>query len=166
MNEDWLRCRASDHSSGLTHHLFEKHRDDATAGDGRAGRRRHRGRSHWRLCSRKRRHRRWGGQRRWAGQRSGRRRTGGGARHSSRTGRWALLSLQFRQHDEFVDVAELTIEHVGGAGHHAGDRRHAGLLVLLAFTGEAEDLAEFAEAEAGEHAGGEGGIGVAGTGGR
>ena len=32
--------------------------------------------------------------------------------------------------------------------------------------GQAEDLAEFAEAEAREHAGGEGGIGVAGTGGR
>ena len=90
----------------------------------------------------------------------------GRRRHSSGTGRRTLLSLQFRQHDEFVDIAELTIEHVGGAGHHAGDRRHPGLLRLLAFARQAEDLAEFAKAETGEHAGGESGIGVAGAGGR
>ena len=56
------------------------------------------------------------------------------------TGRWALLSLQFRQHDEFVDVAELTIEHVGGAGHHYGLRSAPCRSVdSFGLYGEAED---------------------------
>ncbi|MBF0262287.1 MAG: hypothetical protein HQL97_10700 [Magnetococcales bacterium] len=55
----------------------------------------------------------------------------------------------------------MAVEHVGGARDHASHRGHAGLLVLLAFAGQTQHLAEFTQAEAGEHAGGEGGVGVA-----